>query len=126
MPKNIGQKSRKGQAVFHRNVLLLEYHIKKNCGLFCLISIYMSSVNRDIMKNCHLAKNGKKESVLNEFQKKEGLETKNMIPPKISPVQTYTGTAQAERTSAEHACKSYRFLQFLWSQNSFFTLYLPS
>lgn len=67
--------------MFHRNVLLLEYHIK-NCGQFCLISIYVSSVKTDIMKSRHLAKNGKKESILSEFQKKEGLETKNMIPPK--------------------------------------------
>lgn len=75
MPRNISQKSRKGQVVFHRNVLLLEYHIK-NDGRFSLILKYVPSVNRYIMKSCHLAKNGKKGSILNEFQKKEGLETK--------------------------------------------------
>lgn len=75
MPRNIGQKSRKGQVVFHRNVLLLEYPIK-NCGQFCLILKYISSVNRYIIKSCHLGKNGRKGSILNEFQKKEVLETK--------------------------------------------------
>jgi len=46
-----------------------------------------------------------------------------MIPHKIGTIQTHTGAVQAERTSAEHARKSHRLLQFPQSQNFLYSVF---